>query len=115
VKIWVKPQARQDPGGVAVVVLMLALWVGSVALTVSPQLHGLLHDDAHSATHSCLVTHLQQYTVLAGTGGITVSNPSTDCSGIAAFADFPLLSRIDYRLSPSRAPPSAPFATTVEG
>jgi hypothetical protein len=53
---------------VAAVALMLGLWLGLVGAASSERLHGLLHADAHHASHDCLVTHFAegQFLVVGG-------------------------------------------------
>jgi len=86
---------------------MLLLWVGTFALVAVPQLHRLLHSDADDAHHTCLITQIQQSSLLAGSAPALA--PALPAAGLVseARADFQFLPACDYRLSPSRAPPFA--------
>jgi hypothetical protein len=94
---------------------MLLLWLGTSALTASPQLHSLLHRDSNAPTHQCLVTQIQHYPLLSGL--ILVAAPARPVTAgeLVRFADFHLLPFTDYRLSPSRAPPLEHPTTVVAG
>ena len=93
-------------GRFAVIGGMLFLWLGICALEVSPELHHFLHSDAQSPTHSCLVTQLQKHAILSGLGAtIAIAAPAA-WSPLAIQCQSALFASSDYRLSPSRAPPS---------
>ena len=86
---------------------MLGLWLVLFALTISPQLHRLLHEDADGADHHCLVTQIQHQPVLSGfVAAVLPAAPvlETVCTPLA---DVRFVPAYDYRLSPSRAPPAA--------
>lgn len=94
---------------------MLVLWLGTVALAASPQLHQRLHKDSKSLTHECLVTLLSKSHLLAGVAGSFIVAlipiffgwlpPATSFHGLS----------FDYRLSPSRAPPACVSSIPVVG
>jgi hypothetical protein len=86
---------------------MLLLWLGTLALAVSPELHQLLHKDAKSSTHNCVVTQLSGGLVSAGSAPITAPLPPVSCAGLAAPVESQDFLSFEHRLSPSRAPPSA--------
>ncbi len=86
---------------------MLLLWLATWALNVTPQLHLLLHNDAQSPDHNCLITQLQHHSVLTGIAPVVVPTATTDWSEPAGCPEFQLFGSFDYRLSPSRAPPAA--------
>ena len=115
VKFWPTSRRQRKAGRFAVAGLMLGLWLVTFAMTVSPQLHRWLHDDAQSAGHHCLVTQLQQGPLLAGLAPALM--PSAPLMAVPApgFPEFQFFSDFDYRLSPSRAPPSLIPTTTVVG
>ena len=95
--------------------LLLALWVGISTLTVSPQLHHLLHQDSQSTTHHCLITQLGKETSLAGFADAIAVAPPLICLGPARLSEVHHFASFDYRLSPSRAPPSFFSSTSVAG
>jgi hypothetical protein len=91
----------------------LIFLAATVALT--PALHKQLHPDSKASAHFCLVCLLVK-------GHITTANVASTClaavliwfgasvcAGTFPFASF------DYRLSPSRAPPSVSSSITVVG
>lgn len=93
-------------GRFAVIGVMLFLWLGICALEVSPELHQFLHKDAQSPTHTCLVTQLQKHSILSGLGStIAIAAPAAWIP-LVTQCQSPLFTSFDYRLSPSRAPPS---------
>jgi len=94
---------------------MLLLWVGTLALTVSPELHHLLHQDAQNPGHNCLITQIQQHPLLAGFAIITAPAPAPVAIAAVSRAEVQFLPACDYRLSPSRAPPVLFSYPTVVG
>jgi hypothetical protein len=114
VKYWITAARRRGGGKVAVVGLMFLLWLGTFALAASPQLHRLLHEDADSAGHHCLITQIQQQPLLAGFVPVAIPAAPVADAGVVCRADFQFLHSCDYRLSPSRAPPAV-IPTTVAG
>jgi len=115
VKFWSTSRHPRWGGRLAVAGVMLLLWVGTIALTVSPELHHLLHQDSQSSNHNCLVTQIQQHPLLAGFAAITapVRAPVTFVAACPAEVQFH--HAFDYRLPPSRAPPSFFSSLTVVG
>ena len=95
--------------------LMLILWLGTTALAASPQLHHLLHKDSKSATHECLVTLLSKSQLLAGGTATFVLVLAPIFFGLLLIAESSHFSIVDYRLSPSRAPPANLSSSTVVG
>jgi len=104
--ILASKQARND-SRLAAVLLALSLWLGLCALEVSPDLHHFLHRDAQSPTHNCLVTQLQHHSVLSGCAVTRIPIAPATWSWLGGCRDFRFYPFSDYRLSPSRAPPSA--------
>ena len=84
---------------------MFVLWLGTFALTVSPQLHRWLHEDADSPTHACLVTQLRQHLLLVGFAPVVAAPLVLTRIASVEFPEVQFLPSGDYRLSPSRAPP----------
>ena len=88
----------------AIVAVALFLWV--TLLAVSPRLHEAFHgQDASSASHQCIATLLSKGQVLVACSVVVVPDP------LALVLGFPVASvsiylSVDYRLSPSRAPPT---------
>jgi hypothetical protein len=85
---------------------MLSLWVALWAIQVSPDLHRLLHEDAQSPGHTCLVTQFQHHLLLSGFVAATTPPLPVVSSAPLASGDFQFLPSCDYRLTPSRAPPA---------
>src|SRR6184192_4324581 len=109
VRVCSKTEGQRGMARVLVVGLMLVLWLGTAALAASPQLHQRLHKDSKSPTHECLVTLLSKSQLLAGGTGSLILAPVAIFFGLLPAAQsFQFLS-VDYRLSPSRAPPPALF------
>ena len=102
-------------GRLAVAGLMLLLWLGTFALTVSPELHRLLHQDAQGAEHNCLVTQLQQHSLLAGFAILAAPAPAPVLVALVSYPELQFVPACDYRLSPSRAPPFRFASPTVVG
>ena len=105
VKFWGTTKYPRPGGRFAVAGLMLVLWLGTFALTVSPELHQLLHSDAQSPAHNCLITQIQQQPLLAGVAAITAPAPAPLEIAAACRAEVQFLPARDYQLPPSRAPP----------
>src|SRR4026207_1118018 len=93
-------------GANLVVCLMFGLWLQVLALTVSPAFHEWLHTGSKSATHECPVTLLNKGNLALDSGAeITIRVPLEIASPAVALDRFWIPSE-NYRLSPSRAPPS---------
>ena len=99
----------------AAVAVMLSLWVGLFALAAVPELHHLLHPDAQKATHNCLVTQIQHQQVLGECVPVVVPAAPTAVLGSASAGDCQFVPTTDYRLSPSRAPPSIASSLRITG
>jgi hypothetical protein len=106
VKFWT-PKHQRRAGKLAAVSLMLLLWVGTVALVSSPELHRLLHVDSQSPNHHCFISQLGKSSVLPGLPSLASPTPALTWIGLVRLSDLQYFSIFDYRLSPSRAPPSA--------
>src|SRR5258706_8958474 len=107
VKFWNSAKRQREAGKFAAVILMLSLWLGSLAITLSPELHELLHKDAKSSTHSCVVTQISGGSLLAGSAPVTAPVPPVSGIGLSIALESQNFFSFDHRLSPSRAPPSA--------
>jgi hypothetical protein len=94
---------------------MLLLWVGTFALTVSPELHRLLHQDSQGPNHNCLITQIQQHPLLAGVATIAVPVSAPAAVATILRAEVRFLPACDYGVSPSRAPPFLFSSPTVVG
>ena len=86
---------------------MLLLWLVTAALSASPDLHHFLHQEAQNATHNCLITQLQHQPLLVAFAVFVSPPPVALPLEASHFAEFQLLPALEYRLSPSRAPPLA--------
>ena len=86
--------------------MVIFLWAAVCALEVSPDLHALLHKDAQSPDHHCLVTQLQHHALLSGFVAAVAPVPPERSDAPARCADAQFRLSCDYRLTPSRAPPA---------
>jgi hypothetical protein len=94
---------------------MLLVWVGTFALTVSPELHRLLHKDAQAPEHNCLITQIQQQPLLAGFSSAAAPAVAPVVAAAVCTPEVQFLPARDYRVSPSRAPPALLSSATVAG
>jgi hypothetical protein len=115
VNCWSTSKHPRWGGRLAVAGLMLLMWIGTVALTVSPELHHLLHQDSQGPEHNCLITQIQQHPLLAGFAVITAPTPAPIAVSEVRSAEVQFLPASDHRLSPSRAPPFFFSSSTVVG
>jgi hypothetical protein len=115
VKFWSTSQRPKWGGRLAVAGLMLLLWLGTFALTVSPELHHFIHRDSQGPDHNCLITQIQQHPLLAGFATITAPAPAPITVAGVCRAEVQYLPTSDHRLSPSRAPPFVFSSPTVVG
>jgi hypothetical protein len=106
VKFWTIPKRQRNGSRLAAVAVMLSLWVALWALEVSPVLHRLLHEDAQSPGHTCLVTQFQHHLLLSGFVAAATPPLPVVSSAPLGGGDFQFLPAYDYRLTPSRAPPA---------
>jgi hypothetical protein len=95
--------------------LMLALWVATFVLAVSPQLHSRLHSDAQNLSHRCLISQVQQQGVLSGVTPAITAALAPPGPELVLRADPQFFPSSDYRFSPSRAPPVSNSSITVAG
>jgi len=100
---------------ILVVSLMLLLWLGTAALAASPELHHRLHKDSRNVTHECLITLFSKSYLLAGCARSLPLALIPVFFGLLFVAESSRFSVLDYRLSPSRAPPSGVSSSTVVG
>ena len=107
VKFWMTSKRQRNGSRLAAVTVMMSLWATLWALEVSPDLHRLLHEDAQSPGHTCLVTQIQQH--LLATGFVAAATPPLPIFSYAPITcgDSQFLPSYDYRLTPSSAPPAA--------
>jgi hypothetical protein len=106
VKALIRAKRPIGYGKLAALWLMLFLWLGTFAITISPQLHSLLHADARSANHTCLITHLSKGALVLGAGPVRVEVPAVISHVLPGISGPQYFSPLDYRVSASRAPPS---------
>jgi hypothetical protein len=114
VTCWTLTKRQRHSAKAASVAMTLLLWLTTLALTLSPDLHHLLHRDAQGPSHHCLVTQMQQDSLLAAASAA----PTADCpiaqGAPAGLAELHFPDSCDYLLSPSRAPPAL-VSHTVAG
>src|SRR5260370_6762178 len=106
---------RLRVGRVLIATLMAGLLLGTLALSAAPQLHRLLHQDANTLNHHCLVTQLNEHAVLVGCAAVLAPAPPPISHPPICSADFQYLPTSDHRLTPSRGPPSVSCSTQVAG
>ena len=114
-KFWNTSKRRRVGRRFAVAGLMLLVWVGTVALTVSPELHRLLHKDAQAPGHNCLITQIQQQPLLAGFSSVAAPTAVPVVAAAVCTPEVQFLPASDYHASPSRAPPVLLSSATVAG
>jgi hypothetical protein len=107
VKLLTKSKRIRNLNRFLAVTVMLTLWVWICALEVSPELHHFLHKDAQSPAHNCLVTQFQHQSLHHGCTTVVLPAAPTDWSTLITQSYFVFPHSFDYRLSQSRAPPSA--------
>lgn len=95
--------------------VMLALWLETIALTISPSLHGLLHSDAKGPQHHCVVTQVQKQALLGPTTPVVVMAVPRVVFRPPAIGKTQSPAECDYRISPSRAPPLLIVSSPVAG
>jgi len=115
VKAWTKSKRQQDLAMGAVACLMLVLWLGTIALAASPQLHRLLHPGSQNADHVCLIPQLQLHPFLVTVAPPAAPTPSFGPASAVHPLDFQFIPACDHRLALSRAPPSVSSSATVVG
>jgi hypothetical protein len=105
---------KHQRGGVRIAAgAILLLWLVTFALAASPQLHRLLHRDADSSDHKCLITQIQQQSFAAGIHPTVAPIVLAAKTELVCCAEARFLSARDYRLSPSRAPPAVTTPTVA--
>jgi len=115
VKFWTASRRRRDIGKLAVTYSMLVLWLATFALAVSPELHRLLHQDAHNLNHQCLITQIKQQDLSASCAVVLQVPPAIDGFGLASSLDEQFVASFDFGVSLSRGPPSISSAKAVVG
>ena len=115
VQFRLSAERRSSIGRITMVSVMLGLLLAISALAVSAQLHHLLHQDSQNANHHCLAAQLNKAPLAAGFAGVSIAAPTSVFLASVGFAEFRYFPSSDYRVSPSRAPPSASSSSTVVG
>lgn len=85
---------------------MFLLWLGLYSLAVFPEFHLLVHPDAKDPGHHCAATELQHQSLFTGVAPVVVAPLPVATWCVPPSGDSQYFSSLDYRLSPSRAPPS---------
>jgi len=115
VRLWLTDKRFRSAGRFAAAGFALALWLATVALAASPQLHHWLHKDAQDPHHYCLFTELNEHLLLAAFAPTVAAEPPQ----LAAQAQFIFASEslpsFDYTVSRGRAPPSLFSSSAVVG
>ena len=115
VKFWVKSKHQRGTAKCAAAGLMFGLWVLTLLLTASPELHKLLHSDAQNLNHHCLVTQIKEHSIVSAASTLVAVMAPQELFATAP-ANKPLLvSTRQHRLSDSRAPPLYSYSATVAG
>lgn len=99
----------------AAVAFMLALWLATVLLGMSPALHQFLHDDSQRAGHECVLTLLQKGQFFSGTATVSLITMEPPRAVQPVPIEARIAPRRDHRVAPGRAPPSAAGVFTVAG
>jgi hypothetical protein len=115
VHVWLAHKRSRTTGRIAAAGLALALWLATVALAASPELHHWLHKDSQDPSHYCLFTQLNQHLLLAALAPTVAAEPPQ----FAAQAPFIFapesIPSFDYAVSHGRAPPSLFSSIAVVG
>lgn len=93
----------------------MSLWLIVLGIAASPNLHGLLHKDSQSPTHTCVVTQVQQQTFLSSGTLLSVPLPVFFRAEEGRLLHSLPPSTRDLRLADGRAPPVLSTAFTVVG
>lgn len=84
----------------------LIVWLlYSSFLAANPALHLALHDDADHDSHHCAVTLLEKHQVLSADPLVQNAKLAFSFEQNLSLPDSVILTSIDCRLAPSRAPP----------
>ena len=108
-------QQRRGIAGSAVVCLMLLLWLATAALAAIPQLHLLVHENAKTPEHNCLVSQLNDRPLLAGFTVVVAPVPPSVSFWLISSPDSEYHFTSDHRLPPGRAPPASSSPIVVAG
>src|SRR5207247_10870896 len=107
VKFWTASKRQRDVSKLVVTCSMLFLWLATFALAVSPQLHRLLHQDAQSLNHHCLITQIKQHSLIAGAPAALAPVPPPAGLDSICCPESQFVATFDFRICFSRGPPSA--------
>jgi hypothetical protein len=106
VNFWLAYKRPRSAGRFAVAGFALALWLATVALAASPELHQWLHKDSQDPHHYCLFTQLSQHTLLAASAPALAPEAPRFTAPAASLSISEFLPSFDYVVSHGRAPPS---------
>jgi len=115
VKFWTTSRHQRKAGKYAAAGLMFVLWTWTFLLASSSELHRLLHSDAQSQNHHCVVTQVKEHAILSGISIVEVPVFPMVVLAQVPRHEFQFLSSSYYRLSPSRAPPFISSSAVVAG
>ena len=115
VKFWITSKRHRCVTNCAAAALMFVLWVGTLLLAASPDLHRRLHSDSQTPDHHCLITQLKEHSVLSSAAVVSAPAPAPSALSTVLLAEFQFLPTCDHRLAFGRAPPSVCSSTTVGG
>ena len=104
VKLW---KSTRGPRGVgqAAILLMLSLWIVTVAGAMSTMVHLLLHPEAQTANHHCAMTQFQEGSMAAATGLFVVTAFALTGMEMVSCPEFLSERSIVCEIYQSRGPP----------
>src|SRR5439155_16606507 len=94
---------------------MFVLWLGTFLLVSSPVLHQVLHSDAQSPNHHCLVTQVKDHSVFSEAPPLCVVVAPSSLFAPVPRSELQFLPACDHQLPPGRAPPIVFSSSTVAG
>ena len=95
-------------------ILVAALWLMVGAVSASPRLHHVLHEDSTAPDHSCVVERISQGSFLFSPAPPIIVSHAPVLFGSFEFASL-LLALRDFWVAFSRGPPTLPTSGTVAG
>ena len=114
-RLWFADKRSRSAGRFAVAGFVLVLWLATVALEASPQLHHLLHKDSQDPDHHCLFTQLNQHFLLATFAPAVAVEPPPLPAEAPPILCAESVPSFDYAVSQGRAPPCLFSSSAVVG
>ena len=114
-QLWLADKRTRSAGRFAVAGFALTLWLATIAIAASPQLHHWLHKDSQDPHHYCLFTQVNHHSLPATFAPTVAAEPPQLGAPVPFISPSESVPSFDYAVSHGRAPPHVFSSIAVAG